>query len=216
LSREGGRGGKAVRPQLRLADSPVPPPLTPWQASPASRRSSVCEGVKDAKVEDGNDGEDKDGEDAEDETLNTPPQDAPASLLAAFYEEADEADEGCAETAGALGRAEAGGAEWAWQAEDGGDVGEEVKARGPEALLLRDVDLRGLEFSEQVGPSLQPPLRSQTNPPPRHTHTLTLSCYHRPPTCLAASLLALPSHGVAFLVHFIPLLGIHGCVCHGV
>ena len=157
-----GRRGKAIRPQLRLAYSPAPPPLTPSQASPASRRSSVCEEVKDAKVEDGKvedakDGEDKEGEDAEDETLNTPPQDAPASLLAAFSEEADEADAGCAERVGALGRAEAGGAEWAWRAEGGKDAGEEVKARGPRALLLRDVDLRGLEFSEQVGPSLQQP-----------------------------------------------------------
>jgi hypothetical protein len=58
--------------------------------------------------------------------------------------------------AGALGRAEAGGAEWAWQAEEGEDAGKEEKARGPAALLLRDVDLRGHEFSEQVGPSLTP------------------------------------------------------------
>jgi hypothetical protein len=168
--RGGGGGGKAIRPQLRLADPPAPPPLTPWQASPASRRSSVCEDVKDAKVEDAKvedakDGEDKDGEgeDAEDESLHNPPQDAPASLLAAFSEEADEADDGCAERAGALGQAEAGGAEWAWRAEGGKDAGEEVKARGPRALLLRDVDLRGLEFSEQVGSSLQqPPPFSQT------------------------------------------------------
>jgi hypothetical protein len=168
-SREG-KEGKAVRPKPRLTDSPAPPPLTPWQASPASRNSSVCEEVKDAKVEDakvedakvedGKDGEDKDGEDKEDETLNTPPQDAPASLLAAFSEEADEMDAGCAETAGALGRAEAGGADWAWQAEEGEDAGEEEKARGPAALLLTDVDLRGLEFSEQVGPLSAPPLLS--------------------------------------------------------
>jgi hypothetical protein len=162
----------------------------------------------------------------EDEALNTPPQDAPASLLAAFSEAADEADVGCAERAGALGRAEAGGAEWGLQAaEEGEDAGEEVKARGPGALLLRDVDLRGLEFSEQVGPSLPLPFLSQTLPPHTHTHTHTptLSYYHRPPTYPAESILALPSQGVAFpsqgvafLVHFIPLLDIHGCVCHDV
>jgi hypothetical protein len=188
----GGGGGEAVRPQLRLTDSPGPPPFTPSQASPASRRSSVGEEVKDAKVEDakvedGEDGEDKDGEDAEDETLNTPPQDAPASLLAAFYEEADEADAGCAERAGALGRAEASGAEWAWRAEEEeGDAGEDEKARGPGALLLRDVDLRGLEFSEQVGPSMQPPFSHRPPPPPAihtHPHPLMLP----PPTHLPRS-----------------------------
>jgi hypothetical protein len=77
----------------------------------------------------------------------------PASLLSVFSEE----DKDCAEPAGALERSEAGGEQLARQAEEGiwgeeeeEDVGEEGKARGPAVMRLFDMDLRGLEFSQEV------------------------------------------------------------------
>ncbi len=117
------------------------------------------------------------------------------SLLSVFCEEDEDS---CRETAGALGRAEAGGVEWAGQAEAGQDVGEVGKAREPSVLLLTDVDLRGLEFSEEVGPSVHPPPFSKTHRP--HT-PLPLSCYHGLPTNPTPSLLAVPSQVVAFLIY---------------
>jgi hypothetical protein len=164
---------------LRLANSPAPPPLTLSQASLASRRSSVSEEDDDAK-----------GEDEFRET-STPRQRAPASLLSALSgeDEENEGDKDCAETAGGLERAEAGGTELARRAEEGVDVGGKGNARGPAALRLTDVDLRGLEFSEQVEPSLHHLLTD--SPPPL-----------RPPTYPTPSLLALRSMGVALIIHF--------------
>jgi hypothetical protein len=130
-------GGKAIR----LTDSIAPPPLIPWQRSRVSLPSAFREEDEDSCWE-----------------TATPVQSSPASLLSAFSEGDEEVDEDCEEMAGALGRAEEEGTVWAKGRED---VGEEGK---PAALLLRDVDLRGVEFSQDVGPSLHPPRRHTQTP----------------------------------------------------